>query len=202
MSLAAALRNHARLRGVQIQFPLMDLQDNLLVSPSNVWGRLTQSLEEASRRYQADINLVGRFRTTKPQGITQLEGDWQFWQDERAEVVQLRRANTDEAAQQGIDALVGALVERYAVLPRGLVRQNVIVKGVSSIAHYAALLAYLDSLEFLDQVIVSAVQDGELVLQLDTHAQIEQLRMLLTSQARLVDDQFSRLPGISLLWQG
>ena len=58
--LAAALSARARQRGLSLQLPLMDLEDRLRVRPAVVRGRLLSSLEEASRRYGADVILAGQ----------------------------------------------------------------------------------------------------------------------------------------------
>ena len=60
--LAATLAERARQRGIILKLPLMDLEDRLLVRPSVIQGRIFGTLSEASRRYQADVILVGRLR--------------------------------------------------------------------------------------------------------------------------------------------
>ncbi|MFX3657599.1 MAG: DUF2066 domain-containing protein [bacterium] len=59
---AQAVRERARQRGLPLQLPLMDLEDQLAVDPAAVWGRLSQTLLPASERYGADIVLVGRLQ--------------------------------------------------------------------------------------------------------------------------------------------
>lgn len=58
--LARALSARARQRGLVLKLPLMDLEDRMRVQPAVVRGRLFSSLEEASRRYGADVILAGQ----------------------------------------------------------------------------------------------------------------------------------------------
>lgn len=58
--LAAALTVRARQRGLALNLPLMDLEDRMRVRPAVVRGRLYSRLDEASRRYGADVILAGQ----------------------------------------------------------------------------------------------------------------------------------------------
>ena len=58
--LAATLSERARQRGLILKLPLMDLEDRQRVRPAVVRGRLYASLEEASKRYGADVILAGQ----------------------------------------------------------------------------------------------------------------------------------------------
>jgi uncharacterized protein len=75
---ADGLRERARERGLPLQLPLMDLDDQLAVDPAAVWGRLSQTLQPASERYGADIVLVGRLQQLPDQRWV---GSWEFWLD-------------------------------------------------------------------------------------------------------------------------
>lgn len=54
------IRHLARLRGLPIQFPLMDLTDATSVGVSDIWGRFLTPIAEASQRYRADGYLVAK----------------------------------------------------------------------------------------------------------------------------------------------
>lgn len=60
--LAAPIAERARQRGLVLKLPLMDLEDRMRVQPSVVRGRLFATLEEASRRYGAEVILVGQLQ--------------------------------------------------------------------------------------------------------------------------------------------
>ena len=77
-SVVQSLTRRALERGVPLQLPLMDLQDQLAVEPGAVWGRLSQSLVPASERYGAEIILIGRLQA---QAGGLWSGSWEFWID-------------------------------------------------------------------------------------------------------------------------
>ena len=58
--LAETLTERARQRGLVVKLPIMDLEDRMHVQPSVIRGRLFSALERASRRYEADVILVGQ----------------------------------------------------------------------------------------------------------------------------------------------
>ena len=60
----APLRNQARVRGVPISFPLLDITDRMLVSPSDVWGRFDAPIQEATQRYPANGIVMVRLQET------------------------------------------------------------------------------------------------------------------------------------------
>lgn len=58
--LIPSLRQQSRTRGLPISFPLLDLTDRMLVSPSDVWGRFDAPIIEATSRYPANGVVVLR----------------------------------------------------------------------------------------------------------------------------------------------
>ncbi|MGX5201658.1 DUF2066 domain-containing protein [Aliikangiella sp. IMCC44632] len=54
------ISEEAKRRGLPVILPLMDLEDELNVTLSDVWGRFLGPVNNASERYQADSVLVGR----------------------------------------------------------------------------------------------------------------------------------------------
>ncbi len=61
-ALAAVLVSRARQRGLVLGIPLMDLEDRMHIQPSVVRGRLFSTLERASKRYRAEVILVGQLQ--------------------------------------------------------------------------------------------------------------------------------------------
>ncbi len=148
------ITERARERGVPLQLPLMDLTDQLAVEPAAVWGRLGQILEPASRRYGADVLLVGRLQSA---GDEHWSASWELWVD--GDVRDLDQEARDPAAlgRAAGDLVADELAGRYAVLDRGVRRIDLVVEGVSNAADYAGLLRYLGGLEFIQSVSVSGV---------------------------------------------
>ncbi|RUO31519.1 hypothetical protein CWE12_00505 [Aliidiomarina sedimenti] len=71
--LIEALREQAQWRGMPISFPLLDLTDRMLVSPSDVWGRFDVPVLEATKRYPADGVVMLRVQQVDDQ---RWRGQW------------------------------------------------------------------------------------------------------------------------------
>jgi hypothetical protein len=201
--LTMAIRDRARLRGLPATLPLMDLDDSLAVSAGDVWGKVGQTLDNASARYGADIVLVGRITrnpgfllTTQP-----YRGDWEVWIEGRPVAENFSAADAAQAAQLGIDMIADRLAERYAVLPRPLQVQRLAVGGLNDTASYAAFMRYIESLEFIERVAVTSLSPQALQIALASRAQAAQLEFLLTAEGRLVRDLLHRGPTVRYLWR-
>jgi len=182
--------------------PLMDLDDSLTVSAGDIWGRVAATLEQGAQRYGADLVMTGRIRAQPAaDGSMVYQGDWEVWRDGQQLVVTTRQADAAAVTAIGIDALADQLSEQFTVLPRGLRRQQFAISGLQGVAGYAALMDYMASLEFIENVHVASLQPEQLNLQLDSYAGDEQLIMLLTAEGRLQIDEQYRGAATGLLWQ-
>jgi len=196
----AALRERARERGLPLRLPLMDLTDQLAVSPAAVWGRLSQTLMPASARYAADIVLVGRIQQL---GGDRWEADWEFWVEGDIRELELEAAEPQPLGRAAADLVADELAARYAVLDRGVRRLDLVVSAVQGAGDYAALLRYFGGLEFVEQVTVSSVSGDRLGVSLFTAAEPDQLLELFRLDQRLFPDRLNDSPGgaIELVWQ-
>ncbi len=68
---AAALRTQAQAMGLPVSIPLMDLDDNMAVNATDVWGRFADPILKASQRYGAEMVVLGKLT---PDGKE--EGKW------------------------------------------------------------------------------------------------------------------------------
>lgn len=58
------IQQHSQARGVQMLFPLMDLDDSLAISKTDVWARFLPVLRKASERYSSEYMITARLITT------------------------------------------------------------------------------------------------------------------------------------------
>jgi hypothetical protein len=199
-ALVDALDQRARERGIPLRLPLLDLTDQLTVDPAAVWGRLSEILQPASERYGADTVLVGRL---EKQTDERWSMEWEFWLD--GEVHHLDREARDPASlgRAAVDLVADELASRYAVLDRGVRRLDLAISAVSQPADYADLLRYLSGLEFVEEVMVSAVSGDRLEVSLITAAEPDQLLELFQLDRRLRLGNSSVTPGgsLELVWQ-
>lgn len=203
--LVKTLHERARLRGLPIVIPLMDLDDSMAVSAADVWGKVGQTLDTAAQRYGADLVLIGRFseqRSGELDENARYSGDWEIWLDGEPVVASFSRVDAHAVAVSAVDRVADRLAEKYAVLPRSRQRQQVAITGLNNAQSYAAMMSYLAGLEFIDRVDVTSIDATALKLTIDTRAERSQLIMLLTAEERLAVDKFYRGLDLRFAWQG
>lgn len=198
--LPAAMIDQSRARGLDLNLPLLDLEDQLNVDPAAVWGRLSQVLESASERYAADVLMVGRIRPL-PDG--EWLGEWQFWLDN--EVLEQRSSDPDLLVQARamVDLLTDELAARNAVLGREAGRLQLAVSGIRDPADYGELLGYLRGLEFIDAVAINRLEGNRLWIDLDTRADAEQLESLFAADRLLFADRLAGFDSadLQMVWR-
>lgn len=158
------LRAQAQTRGLPIIFPLMDLEDELNVSVSDVWGRFDQVIEQASIRYGADAILVGR--------VELLQGSWQgkfsYLNQGESYPFDLVALSLDSLLADAIDQLAELLCAKFCVSE--VTETNQLTMQVSNVTNFAAfkkLQKYLLSLSSVSHLAVIEVKGHSLLLQLD-----------------------------------
>lgn len=198
--LPAALIAQSRARGLDLNLPMLDLEDQLNVDPAAVWGRLSQVLEPASQRYEADVLMVGRIR---PQPSGEWLGEWEFWLGN--EVLAHRSSGADllTQARDMVDLLTDELAARNAVLGRQAGIVQLAVSGIRGAADYGGLLTYLRSLEFIDTVAVNRFQGNRLWIDLQTRADAQQLTSLFEADRLLFTDRLVAVDSadLQLVWR-
>ena len=152
--LLESINEQAKRRGIPIIFPLMDLEDQLTVTKSDVWGMFTTPIQEASVRYASDSIIAGK--------ISQLGENW------NARLVYINqgeesRIEFNESSIEGvystlINQLAEVLCEKYCVVEQLQTDQLVMqVSNVKSFAEVKALQNYLDSLSSIRKIEVNRV---------------------------------------------
>jgi len=198
--LLAAMRARAVARGLPLVVPVMDLDEQVEISPAVVWGSMIDVLEPASERYGADELLVGHVSHDASGSWT---ADWQVWRDGSEQRFSLYSSGAEEAGNAIVDRLADELVARYVVHSGEDQLLQVRVDGVTDIEDYGALLGYLQGLEFIDAVRIDEVTRNMVLLSLATHTQWDRLRDLLALDGKLAPaGRPDTAGGLTLNWQG
>ncbi|MCY3819758.1 MAG: DUF2066 domain-containing protein [Gammaproteobacteria bacterium] len=186
--LADSLRQRSRQRGVPLRLPLMDLEDRELISPPAVWDGFAYTLDAASRRYGAEVVLVGRAaRIADDEWRT----DWELWIDNEPRAFSYSVEDVEAGAAQAMDEVADELMQRLAVFGRDATAIEIAVRGAGSIGRYADLMRYLSNLEYIERVHLTAAGQETLTLRVVTRTTAERLAELLSK-----DGAFRRLPAI------
>ena len=189
VSIRGALDYAAHQRGLPVLLPAMDLDDSLLVSTGVVWGKFTEVLDQASDRYDAGQYLVGRFSVQEILGERFFTGEW-LVRSEGGDISRfVQGVDIDTVASIGIDMAAQGVLDQHLVFADSPRQHDLVVSGIDDIGAYSSLLDYLQSLEFVDDVMLLSMYQNTLKLRVNTAATDEQLRNLLID-----DGRFERAP--------
>ena len=187
--LAEGLRQRSRQRGVLLRLPLLDLEDKELISPTAVWDRFVFSLDAASRRYDAEVVLVGR---AAPVADGEWRTRWEFWLNDAPREFSYSDADVEAGAVRAMDEVADELMQRFAVFGLDAAAIEITVRGAGSIRRYAALMRHLSNLEYIERVHLTAAARETLTLRVVTRSTPDRLGELLSK-----DGAFRRLPTLS-----
>lgn len=217
--LVQGLLGQADLRGLPVALPLMDLDDSILVSVSDVWGKFTDALNVASERYGAAQYLIGRFSVQEILGERLYSGEWQLMKVQAGErpssvlnankpnafvaagVRGVQAQNIEGVARSAVDMAATSLAEEYAIFGRDPQNHEISISGLDTLRSYSKLVAYLQAFEFVERVDVLALQGDVISLQILSSASLERLVSLLAIEGRLTN--LAALDAQPLMgWQG
>ena len=164
-----AIKDQAKKRGVPVLFPVMDLDDQLQVSSSDLWGQFTDPVELASARYAADNYIIAKI--IKQNDDYQLS--WTMYgrnNNSQPFEIWLNGQSQGDLATIGMtltDNLADHLGERYSVKASGnneVVYLN--VNAINAITDYAKLIVMFSELSAVAQVDLETVSGSSIQLKL------------------------------------
>jgi hypothetical protein len=183
----------AKLRGLPIVFPLMDLEDQSQVRFSDIWGGFFENVMQASRRYNPQAVLIGRLNRSPSGGWSSrwylnVAGKPASWSDSNQQL--------DKLSQQGIDDTADRLASRFAVA-QGSGNANTVgisVSGVDSLSDYARLSAYLKGLTAVSGMQVRRVAGADIEYALQLNGSLDDLTRTVTI-GTVLEPVASDMPG-------
>ena len=183
--IAELLRQGAESRGVPLVLPLLDLEDQVLSGPPELWIDAERQIRAASRRYGPGAVLIGQLDRTilwEARWSLLLAGGVHRWVSEG----QLLDLVVDEGVQEAIDALS----VRYASSEPEVEHPSVVVSvsGVHDFKAYVRAIRYLESLDAVHSVDVLGVVFGRVRLGLELRSGVAGLRELLALGSTLAED--------------
>lgn len=182
--LIQSLNASAKLRGAPLIYPLLDLDDQIALSPEQVWGLDDTAITEASARYSPDVILLGRFSETS-QGV--MLATWQIVHRGDSRVFDSR---SDNIASLGLDVMAPLsewMSSVYGIVPQAQGEQKMYlnVGGIVNFAHYMEAYNYLQGLAMAKDVQLVAARQDTLLLALAADTDIEKLISTLKLDNRL-----------------
>jgi len=156
------LQERAQARGMPLQLPLLDLQDQAAITAADVWADYAEAIRKASSRYPHDAVLTGRLRK---QSDGYWSGEWTLWRAQRQQKFSTRGKGLQQVLAYGVDVAQDHLAVR--LVPRGADNRNALrvsVEGIYSLADYAFLMELLHAVPGVQAVDVLEVDRERLLL--------------------------------------
>jgi hypothetical protein len=173
-----AVRQAARLHGLPVTLPLMDLEDQRAVQFTDVWGGFLGAIEPASQRYRPQVVLVGKLDRSGAGGSWR--SSWNLLAAGSAQGWSGRGSTMAGAVKEGIAQATEWLAGQYAVSDSGSSLRPLVVEGIRGLGDYARVYAYLAALTPVDQVQVVRVADQEVQFDLTLSTPERSLMQLIT----------------------
>lgn len=182
----AAAKSSTKRRGLPVILPLMDLEDQVALSPNQLWTVAQDPIQQASQRYNPDTILVGRLRQTSR---GEWLADWQLLTDNGFEVFDGQNATIEGAVANGVDQVANYFFQRYGINPQLSSGGGVLLFQVGNIrdfADYKKVLDYLQGLTAIRRVDLVAVRDDSLLLYLTADGGVQLLQDTFALDKKLV----------------
>lgn len=189
----ASLQVAAIQRGVPLVFPLLDLDDQLAMSPDSLWELDEQAILDASERYSVDTVLVGRYTQTS---AGQWWATWQFFHRGESHLYDLREENVEQLGLFAMAPLADYLSGLYAIKasPEGAPRLIVQIDEVYGFADYRGVMNYLASLAAVRQFSLDLLSGSSLLLSVDLTGELEQFNNAISLDEKLRGEEFQASP--------
>ena len=172
------LLNFAESRGLPIAFPLLDSEDLVNVSFSDIWGGFDTRVTDASQRYNVDSVLIGRVRADS---VQRNRWTYFFGDDRRA------WTGEPEIAIMRISDLLAAEFGIGGDAPLRTVQLN--ISGVNSVDMYGGIQNVLASMNIIETFAITSV-DGDLIsFRVSAHGGVERLARALRLEGLIEEER-------------
>ena len=166
----AMVNAQARRRGLPLNVPLLDLQDQGALAVADVWGDFSDVIAKASERYLPDAILVGRVYQV---AADQWQGHWTLYHRGAMSSWDTGQGTQDDAIAAGIAGATEQFAKRYALdLTPGIANSVLMsIENVASLADYARVMHYLQSLDPVADVQVARVEGSKVSFRIKVRGQ-------------------------------
>jgi len=164
IDLHQVLLDTANLRGLPVILPLMDLEDSLNISVTDVWGRFVQPIQFASARYEADVIVASQILKV----TDGWQSSWILIHKDRTTAWETTSENIEDALVYGIDSIADQLASQYAVFEDSLLHNELLISvtNISNVEDYANFIKYMDRLTSIHKASAASISDDRFLVRL------------------------------------
>lgn len=179
------LKEASEYRGVPVKLPLLDLEDELAITSTDIWGLFTDSIEVASERYLPDAILAGRIENA---GGGKVRGSWVFLFNDEYRRFDITATSIDQLISASVDQVAERLADQYAFIVDDFFNNKVeiAISGIQSLQNYKSAMDYISALTGVSGVQLKEIEGQELVLSAEISGDIQQLKDIIALDSKLV----------------
>lgn len=178
------LRDQAALRGIPLDVPLLDLNDQTTLGVSDLWGFFREPIEQASQRYQANAILAGRLLQSNGGGW---QTEWLLLKGDTVRSMSPTGALSDqliEVVNESADTLLSDLgAAQFQYVETGLQLE---VSNIVDLVDYRQLLEYLRQLPPVEAVRVSGVEADRALFRVEVHGGAQALEQAIRLNPQMI----------------
>ena len=214
------MTERAAYRGINLVYPLWDLDDVQNLGVYDIWGGFTQRIVDASQRYDVQSVISARVYQSHQALIDEEAGletveykpgqwlvDWTSIEDGQILSGQLVLNSFEDIAIRLIDELANQLSAKYAIdidsLHSNQEKTKIVINNISSIETYVDVLAFLDSLSVVNSAILIHQKGSQATFELSLFGEYSDLNTAfkLENKVQPVRDEFGQsLNNAEYLW--
>ncbi|MDN4504182.1 DUF2066 domain-containing protein [Alteromonadaceae bacterium BrNp21-10] len=213
-SLKKEIQQFVQLRGLDLGFPLIDLDDLMQVSVYDVWGRFAENISMASSRYDADAVLIARIYEHKEQldNVDELLNkvvwriDWSLINRGQQTNGSVEHVERQQVIAQLINSVADELASRYAIEAQSNGTGEpieLVVNNVSSLQIHEDIMQFFNQLSAVTDItlIKLAGRKGTFRLRLlGDEADLRTALQLDDRIQRVVDEFGQPVPQLEFVW--
>lgn len=190
----ADLQARAQARGMPLQLPLLDLQDQAKLTAADLWSGYAAAIREASARYPHDVIAVGRLTA---QSRDKWRGAWSLIRRDGEQTFDTPAQPLGDVLAFAVDQVQNLLAARYAPMAGTATGSGTLVRisAVDDLAGYARVLSFVEELPPVASVAVRAARDDTLYLDVSLRGDRDELERALGSGSLLTVDPGIAQPG-------
>lgn len=205
-ALSWSIQQSEQQRGIRVQFPLMDLDDNLALSISDVKGQFYDQLSSASARYER-ANFVAAELQSVANDRWKL--NWQLIQS--GAVVQQNNVllsetfvgNKSEVVKKMVNAIADYYASQYAILDNQGEKftQTIHIKGINSLQTLTQLNTVLKNLLSISSYNIVNAQGDQVSVTVKLNGGLNSFKnaLIAQSQLQLIEDLPAQVEPENLL---
>ena len=181
------LQQEAKRRGLILEWPLYDLQDELQLSPRDLWRLDVRLAEQATQRYDADSLLIGRLSALSD---GRWLGDWLYRNSNSHRRVDAEGREGQGLSADAIDMVADSLAEQYAISASEAEsgRAFLHISGIEDLDDYAQTVSYLENVAGVEHANVHWLKGENMLIELVLNARLSKVRQYFVLDKRLSED--------------